>query len=169
MSTARKEEIIKKGFIKSLLEGTLELKDLAGINIDLDMARQAYIQGLQETTQNLIELVKSGMATAAKQDTIIDGIGKMYLLTASDAIQLEDNTSHSSGSQTWAKAMQFTILSSGTVRVKAQIKATSPADCWAQVRVNDVDRRPMGDSRRDLSRCRDGSRSRYRRFCSDMV
>lgn len=68
MSTSRKEEIIKKGFLKSLLDGTLELKDLAGINPDLQIARQAFIQGVQEATQAIMKSVESNMATSAKQD-----------------------------------------------------------------------------------------------------
>ena len=118
MSTARKEAIIKKGFIKSLLEGTLELKDLAGINIDLDMARQAYIQGVQE----------SNLAVQ----------GKIYVLTASDTIQLEDLASESNWGTTYVKKKQFTILTSGVIRVTGEIKAQATFTCYCQIRINDI-------------------------------
>jgi len=88
LSTSRQEEIIRKGFIKSLIEGTLELKDLAGINIDLDIARQAYIQGVQETTQALIELVKTNMATAAGQALQATGAKQDTMKTVLDAVQV---------------------------------------------------------------------------------
>jgi len=87
MSTARKEAIIKKGFIKSLLDGTLELKDLAGINVNLDMARQAYLQGVLETTQELIELVEASMATADKQD-ILESIMEIIKVPKTSAGEL---------------------------------------------------------------------------------
>lgn len=156
MSTARKEKIIKEGWIKSLLEGKLEIKDLAGINIDLDMARQAYLQGVQETTQTLIELVKENMATAAKQDlqataykqdlqataikqdTFIANQGKIYVLTPSDEIQLEDLGEESSWGSDYVKKKQFTILTSGVVRVTGEIKAMSPYTSYTQIRINDI-------------------------------
>lgn len=138
MSTSRTEEIIKKGFLKSLLEGTLEIKDLSGININLDLARQAYLQGIQETTQDLIEVVKEEMATSVKQDEIKDQFGKEYVLSASDAIQLEDNAEEATQSTTYTKYKQFTLLSTGTIRVTGRIKATSPAACYVEIRVNDI-------------------------------
>lgn len=119
MSTARKEAIIKRGFIKSLLEGTLELKDLAGINIDLDIARQAYLQGVQE-------------AFLANQ-------GKIYILSPSDKIQIEDLGAESNWGTTYVKKKQFTILTSGIVRVTAQIKAQEGFTCYAQLRINDIE------------------------------
>lgn len=148
MSTSRKEEIIRKGFLNSLLAGTIEIKDLAGINIDLDIARQAYLQGVQETTQALIELVKENMATAAKQDLqatatkqdeIKNQFGKEYVLTASDVEQLADDSEEGTQSTDYTKFKQFTMLSSGTIRVTGEIKATSPASCNAEIRINDIE------------------------------
>jgi len=118
MSTARQEEIIKKGFIKSLLEGTLELKDLAGINIDLDIARQAYIQGVQE----------SNLAVQ----------GKIYVLTASDTIQLEDLGAEANWGTDYVKKKQFTIMTSGAVRVTGEIFASEPFTAYCEIRINDI-------------------------------
>ena len=85
MSTSRLEEIIKKGYIKSLLDGTLEIKDLAGININLDMARQSYLQGIFEATKALIEALPP----------------KIDYMAESGVLHGEDNTEVSGGTADW--------------------------------------------------------------------
>lgn len=158
MSTSRKEEIIRKGFLKSLVDGTLELKDLAGINIDLELARYAYLQGVQETTQELIELMQADMATAAgqalqataaKQDlakTVLDSIdvkvGKLFVIIPSDDLLISnDDTEEWSvgGSGSTMKMKEYFIQVSGLFRVKFDCMRSGGVWAKAQIYKNGVE------------------------------
>lgn len=142
MSTSRKEEIIKKGFIKSLLDGTIEIKDLAGINIDLDIARQAYLQGVQETTQALIELVKENMAIEAKQDTMITMLSSLNDKTGTAVVPTNDlihsyDTETAITEEAYTKSYETKIFIAGTYRVKFDMLSNADGhDIFGRIYLN---------------------------------
>lgn len=117
-----------------------------GVDLNATFARQDIAKGILDSILLGTDKIVADGATEAKQDLQATAAnqGKGYYLSASDNIEISDNTQHAGAGTTWVKRYQFTILTIGVVRVTFDLKEfVAGRSAWAQIRVNGIDVGPQ--------------------------